>query len=198
MLTQATSLIVFKTFTPYGQGLIGSGTGSSINYSSLGINTISQKITTEINKQVSNVLFKLFKDKNLKFDLGSSVYSSSNLFNTNLSATNNNKLDRTRVNFKIGRSFLNNKLLVTFGGDLDFNVGNTAAQSGNLQWLPDLNIEYIISQSNNSKLLGIAFSKNSLDISGFTLGSRNRKGVSISYRTESNTFPIFGKKEEGK
>jgi len=196
MLTQATSLIVFKTFTPYGQGLIGGGAASSINYSSLGINTISQKITTEINKQVSNVLFKLFKDKNLKFDLGSSVYSSSNLFNTNLSATNNNKLDRTRVNFKIGRSFLNNKLLVTFGGDLDFNVGNTAAQSGNLQWLPDLNIEYIISQSNNSKLLGIAFSKNSLDISGFTLGSRNRKGVSISYRTESNTFPIFGKKEE--
>jgi hypothetical protein len=198
MLTQATSLIVFKTFTPYGQGLIGGGTASSINYSSLGINTISQKITTEINKQVSNVLFKLFKDKNLKFDLGSSVYSSSNLFNTNLSATSNNKLDRTRVNFKIGRSFLNNKLLVTFGGDLDFNVGNTAAQSGNLQWLPDLNIEYIISQSNNSKLLGIAFSKNSLDISGFTLGSRNRKGVSISYRTESNTFPIFGKKDEGK
>jgi hypothetical protein len=196
MLTQATSLIVFGTFTPYGQGLIGGGAASSINYSSLGINTISQKITSEINKQVSNVLFKLFKDKNLKFDLGSSVYSSSNLFNTNLSATSNNKLDRTRVNFKIGRSFLNNKLLVTFGGDLDFNVGNTAAQSGNLQWLPDLNIEYIISQSNNSKLLGIAFSKNSLDISGFTLGSRNRKGVSISYRTESNSFPIFGKKDK--
>ena len=196
MLTQATSLIVFGTFTPYGQGLIGGGAANTINYSTLGINTISQKITNEINKQVSNVLYKLFKDKSLKFELGSSVYNSSNLFNQNLSVTNNNKFDRTRVNFKVDKSFFNNKLLVTLGGGLDFNVGNAAAQTNNLQWLPDVNIEYVFSQNNNSKLLGIVFSKNSLDINGFSLGSRNRKGLSISYRRESEHFPIFGKKED--
>jgi hypothetical protein len=192
MLTQATSLIVFNSFVPYGQGLLSAGNGG-LNYSSIGLNTISQKITTEINKQVSNFLFKLFKDKSLKFDLGTSVYSSSSIFNNGVNATNNNRLDRSRFNFKIGKSFFNNNITVTFGGDLDFSWTSSAAQSGNLQWLPDLNVEVVLSK--DKKLRAIIFNKNSLDISsGNALGRRNRQGLSISYRQEFET--LFGKKEE--
>ena len=191
MITQAASLIVFGAFTPYGQGLL-SGSGGGINYGSIGVNTISQKITVEINKQVSNFLFKLFKDKNLKFDLGSSVYSSSNIFNNGLSASNSNRLDRSRVNFKIGRSFFNNNVIVTFGADLDFGFGSSAAQNGNIQWLPDLNIEVVLSK--DKKLRAIVFNKNNLDINGASLGRRNRQGISISYRQEYET--LFGKKDD--
>lgn len=189
MLTQATSLIVFNTFTPYGQGLL-SGNGG-VNYTGIGINTISQKITAEINKQVSNFLYKLFRDKSLKFDIGTSVYSSGSLLNGGVS-NGNNRLDRSRFNFKIGHSFLNNNVVVTFGGDLDFGWQASAAQSGNLQWLPDLNVEIVLTK--DKKLRAIIFNKNSLDISGTAFGRRNRQGISISYRQEYET--IFGKKED--
>lgn len=191
MLTQATSLIVFNSFVPYGQGLL-SGGGAGLNYGSIGLNTISQKVTAEINKQVSNFLYKLFKDKSLKFDLGTAVYSSGSIFNNGVNATTSSRIDRQRVNFKIGRSFFNNNVVVTFGGDLDFGWGASTAQNGNFQWLPDLNVEVVLSK--DKKLRAIVFNKNSLDINGNAFGRRNRQGVSISYRQEFET--LFGKKEE--
>jgi hypothetical protein len=190
MITQATSLIVFNSFVPYGQGLL-SGGGAGLNYGSIGINTISQKVTAEINKQVSNFLYKLFKDKSLKFDLGTAAYSSGSIFNNGVNATSS-RIDRQRVNFKIGRSFFNNNVVVTFGGDLDFGWGASTAQDGNFQWLPDLNVEVVLSK--DKKLRAIVFNKNSLDISGNAFGRRNRQGVSISYRQEFET--LFGKKED--
>ena len=39
--------------------------------------------------------------------------------------------------------FLNDKIILNVGGDLDFNVRNTTTiQNGSFQWLPDLNIEF--------------------------------------------------------
>jgi hypothetical protein len=73
------------------------------------------------------------------------------------------------------------------GGDLDFNVQNsTTIQNGNFQWLPDLNIEFIL--SDDRKLRAILFNRNSLDINGSSLGKRNRQGVSISYRKDFDEF----------
>jgi hypothetical protein len=69
------------------------------------------------------------------------------------------------------------------GGDLDFNVRTTSSiQNGDFQWLPDLNVEFILTR--NRKLRAIVFNRNSLDINGSTLGRRNRQGVSISYRQD--------------
>ena len=195
MLTQATSLIVFNSFTPYGQGFFGSGRG--INASSLGINTISQKITAEINKQVSNVLYKVFKDPTLHFDVGTSVYQSSNLLTGGgVTSSSNGRIDRQTINLKVAKGFFDNNVIVTFGSDFDFNVGASVVQSGNFQWLPDINVEIILSRNKN--LRAIVFSKNSLDISGSgsALGRRNRQGVSISYRTDFDVIPLFGKRPE--
>jgi hypothetical protein len=195
MLTQATSLIVFNSFTPYGQGFFGSGRG--INASSLGINTISQKITAEINKQVSNVLYKVFKDPTLRFDVGTSVYQSSNLLTGGgVTSSSNGRIDRQTINFKVAKGFFDNNVIVTFGSDFDFNVGASVVQSGNFQWLPDINVEIILSRNKN--LRAIVFSKNSLDVSGSgsALGRRNRQGVSISYRTDFDVIPLFGKRPD--
>jgi hypothetical protein len=91
------------------------------------------------------------------------------------------------VNLKLGRSFLNDKVIINVGGDLDFNVrSSTNIQNDNLQWLPDLNIEFILTR--DRKLRAIVFNRNSLDINGSSLGRRNRQGVSISYRKDFEKF----------
>ena len=64
--------------------------------------------------------------------------------------------------------------------------------NGNSQWLPNINIEFILTR--DKKLRLIVFNKYSLDLSGTTFGRRNRQGVSISYRKDFETF--LGKKEK--
>ncbi len=194
MLKQISFLIVFNSFAPPGATSITAG-NNPYALSSIGINSLSQILTKEVNKAVSNLLYKITKDKSLRFDLGATLYSSSSIFGADGSSVeaNSNRLDRSRVNFKLGRSFFNNNVVVTFGGDLDFNLGNSSSvQSGNFQWLPDLNIEIILSR--DRKLRAIIFSKNSLDISGTNFGRRNRQGASISFRQDFEK--LFGTKEE--
>jgi hypothetical protein len=194
MLKQVSFLIVFNSFAPPGATSITAG-NNPYALSSIGINSLSQILTKEVNKAVSNLLYKITKDKSLRFDLGATLYSSSSIFGADGSSVeaNSNRLDRSRVNFKLGRSFFNNNVVVTFGGDLDFNLGNSSSvQSGNFQWLPDLNIEIILSR--DRKLRAIIFSKNSLDISGTNFGRRNRQGASISFRQDFEK--LFGTKEE--
>ena len=147
-----------------------------------------------MNKAVSNILYKITGDKSLRFDLGTSLYSSNTLLDASSGFTaNSNKLDRTRVNLKLGYAFANNNVIVTLGSDLDFNVGNTTSfQNGNFQWLPDFNIKFILTK--DRKLSAIVFTKNSLDISGSTFGRRNRQGVSISYQRDFDE--LFATKPE--
>lgn len=190
MLSQASSLIVFGTFAPYGQGVL-SGNSRNTALTNYGVSTITQVLTNEVNKAVSNLLYKLTKDKSLKFDIGANVYSSSSIVGQTGGAvvTNNNVLDRSRFNFKIGKSFFDDKIIVTFGGDLDFNVGAASTLAGgNLQWLPDLNVEFIL--SNDRRLRAIAFSKNSLDVNGNNLGRRNRQGISLTYKKDFEKNPF--------
>jgi hypothetical protein len=189
ILKQVSFLIVLGSFAP-----TGNNNSTATNPYSLGVNTISQMLTKEINKAVSNILYKITGDKSLRFDVGASIYSSNSLLDVNSGVTaNSNSLDRTRVNMKLGYAFANNNIVVTLGSDLDFNVSNTSAiQNGNFQWLPDFNIEFILTK--DKKLRAIVFTKNSLDISGSTFGRRNRQGVSISYRRDFDK--LFGNKQE--
>ena len=148
-----------------------------------------------MNKVVSNLLFKLTGDKSLRFDVGASIYSSTSTINQssglNASSNADSKLDRTRVDLKLAYAFANDKIVVTVGSDIDFSLGSSNIQNGNVQWLPNLNIEFILTKDKMLRL--IVFNKNSLDLSGSSFGRHNRQGVSISYRKEFET--LFGKKE---
>jgi len=183
ILKQVSFLIVFNSFAPV--SFSNSNNSNAYTATTIGINTISNLLTKEINKSVTNILNKVTGDKNLRFDIGSSVYNSANLIDPTGAglAINANKIDRQRVNLKLGRSFLNDNIIVNVGGDLDFNVRNTTSiQNGTFQWLPDLNIEFILTR--DRKLRAIVFNRNSLDITGSNLGRRNRQGLSISYRKD--------------
>ena len=178
MLKQVTYLIVFGSFAPYGEGRT-----LGANFTTLGINTISELISKQVDNVVSSILYKITGDRSLQFDVSTSVYNSSNLFSGNVTATNG--IDRQKVNFKLGKSLFNNKVIVTFGGDIDFRMGSNSATSqqlGNLQWLPDLTVEIVLSK--DRKVRAIIFSRNNLDVTQSAVGRRNRQGASISYRKD--------------
>ena len=181
MLKQVTYLLVFGSFAPYGEGR-----NLQTNFTTLGYNTISEMVSKQVNKLVSNLLFEIFKDRSLQFDVSTSVYNSSSLFSGNVTATNN--IDRSQVNFKLSKALFNNNVVISVGGDLDFRVGSTTVSSqqlGALQWLPDLAVEIILSQ--DRRIRAIIFSRNNIDIStGNAVGRRSRQGVSLSYRRDFN------------
>jgi hypothetical protein len=181
MLKQVTWLIVFDSFSPYGEIA-----GSSTFVQSAGINTISQKIAGEVNRIISDFLYKLTGDKSLQFDIGTKTYSSYSLYG----ASSGNTLDRQSVELKLNKSLLNNNLIVTFGGDLDFGVsGTTAATSNNFQWLPDISVQIVLSK--DKKLRAIVFNRSSLATSGTgsgTIGRVTKQGISISYTKDFDKF----------
>ncbi len=182
MLKQVTWLIVFDSFSPYGEIA-----GSSAFVQSAGINTISQKIASEVNRIVSDFLYKLTGDKSLQFDIGTKTYSSYSLYQNSGST-----LDRQSVELKLNKSLLNNNLIITFGGDLDFGVsGAAAATSNNFQWLPDISIQIVLSK--DKKLRAIVFNRSSLATSGTglsngTIGRVTKQGISISYTKDFDKF----------
>ena len=181
MLKQVTWLIVFNAFSPYGEF----GGVSSIERT--GINTISDKISREVNKMVSNLLSKITGDKSLQFDVNTSTYSSSQLYGTG----NTNTLDRQTINLRVSQSLLNGKVIIVFGGGFDFNIGSTSAvSSGNFQWLPDISVQIVLSQNieKSSKIKAIIFNKSSLDVSTGVIGRRNRQGVSLTYTKDFDNF----------
>jgi hypothetical protein len=182
MLKQVTYLLVFGSFAPYGEGR-----NLSSNFTTLGYNTISEMVSKQVNRLVSNLLYEIFKDRSLQFDVSTSVYNSSSLFSGNVTATNS--IDRQQVNFKLSKALFNNNVIVSFGGDLDFRMGSntiSSQQLGALQWLPDIAVEIIL--STDRRIRAIVFSRNNLDITGNAVGRRSRQGASISYRRDFNNL----------
>ena len=188
MLKQVTYLIVFNSFAPYGDASV-----EQTNFTSIGVNSISSIITKQINKSFTNLLYKITNDKSLAFDLSSNVYSSNDLFSQGNINASSSQFDRYNLKFKIGKSFFSDKVRFTFGSDFDINL-RSSAQSGNFQWLPDWNVEW--SLTNDKNLVLIVFSKNSLDISGSSLGRRNRQGVGISYKKDFDNSPFEKKNKQ--
>ncbi len=187
IIKQVSFLIVFNSFAPVGFNT--GNTNNAYSVTTIGINSISQLLTREINKSVTNLLNKVTGDQSMRFDIGSRVYNSGNLLDPTGSgiAINSNKIDRQRVNLKLGRSFFNDKVIVNLGGDFDFNLRSASSiENNNFQWLPDLNIEFVLTK--DKKLRAIVFNRNSLDIIGGSMGRRNRQGVSISYRKDFENF----------
>ncbi len=178
LLKQVTYLIVFNQFAPYGEGR-----ASRNPTADLAVNTISELVSRELGKALSNILYQITGDRSLQVDFSTSVYNSTDLNSGNINATSN--YDRTSVSLKFNKSLANNRIIFNVGSDFDFSVKSSATNS--FLFLPDISIEFLLSA--NRKLRFIIFKKDNLE-----LGSRqNRAGASISFRQD---FEKFGKKEE--
>lgn len=178
LLKQVTYLIVFNQFAPYGEGRANRNPGTE-----LAVNTLSELVSREMGKIISNVLYQITGDRSLQVDFSTSVYNSTDLNSGNVNASG---YDRTNVKFKIGKSFANNRIIVNVGSDFDFSVRSSAVNS--FLFLPDISLEFILSA--NRKLRFIIFKKDNLQ-----LGTRqNRAGASFSFRQDVEK--LFGRHEE--
>ena len=191
ILKQVAFLIALNSFAP--ADLTGGGANNNYNIGTLVGTTISQVLTNYMNKAVSNLVYKLTGNRSLSFDIGTSLYNSNSIDPTGNGQNNTNNgglFNRTRLDLKLGYAFAQDKIIVTVGSDIDVALSNAAAlQNGNTQWLPNLNIEFVLSK--DKKLRLIVFNKSTLDIS---FGIRSRKGVSISYRKDFER--LFGNRKE--
>lgn len=189
ILKQVAFLIVLNSFAP--PDVSTGGAAATNNYSTLtlGINTISGALTKAVTKELSKLLFRITGDNSLRFDLGTSMYNSASLDPNYVSAPNTNIPNRTRVDLKVGYAFAKDKIIVSLGSDIDFGLPNTSGLQNGTQWLPNVNVDFVLSK--DKKLHLIVFNKTSLDVS---FGKRVRTGVSISYRKDFEK--LFGNKPE--
>ncbi len=186
ILNQVAYVIIFNQFAPPAN----SGNNNIINPYTIGSNLLSQILSKGVNKLFSNLLYKITGDRSLRFDIGTSVYSSSSIIDP---SSTGNKIDRTRVDLKLTKAIANDKIIITVGSDIDMSLnGSSAIQNGTTQWLPNVNVEFILTQDRKLRL--IVFNRNSLDLNGSSFGRRNRQGVSISYRKDFEK--LFGNKEK--
>ena len=183
MLKQVGFLILFQSFAPIGN-IAGSFNTENYNYSNIGFNTLSKIISNQMNQILSTAFNKITKDKTFSFDFGTSFYNSSNLIsqNTGLNTGNSNTIDRNRVNIKVSKSFLNDKIVLSFDPGLDFNLGSTTYSNQSVEFLPNINLDLALTKDKKLKL--ILFSNSSLDYTGLQFGKRNRQGIRLSFQRD--------------
>ena len=105
-----------------------------------------------------------------------------------LDRNQNNTFDRNQgnFNFTVGRSFFNDRFILTFGSGFDVPLQNSAQY--NFQFLPDITAEWLINQSGTVR--ATFFYRENLDYLTTSVGSRTTKraGASIAYRKEFDSL----------
>lgn len=181
MLRQVTYLIVFRSFAPYKEGTSARNPGAD-----LAVNTISDLLSNQMEKILTNVVQNITGDKSLNVDFSTEFYNSSSVTTGNVNTATG--YDRVTFNFMLNKSYFNNRVVVNVGSNFDLDVRNTALTG--FQFLPNVSVEFILTQ--NRRLRAIVFKKDNLDFAG----RRNRAGVSLSYRKDFEKL-ISSKRDEG-
>ncbi len=175
---QVAFLIVFNSFGPLSTST-NQGALANLAFEGVVINSISGILSNTLSKQFSNIFQKIFNDKSIKVNFNAQMYSGSNFIDN----VNRNKLniDRTNLNFNIGKSFLNERLTFTFGSALDFGLSSQQVQATqNLQFLPDITAEWKVRA--DGKVVLTFFYRDSYNYMSGVGARQNRSGASISYR----------------
>ncbi len=158
---QVTYLIVFNSFAP--SELADNTTGNSSV-----VNTISGIFLNVINDQINKILGNLLKNDKYNISLNTSIYNRNIIDPNNKTALNLG----SNVNFSIGRSFFNNRFIISTGVGFDAAWQQTdVAQS--IQLLPDVTLEWLINQSGS--LRAAFFYRENSDYLTTTVKRWNRK-----------------------
>jgi TamB, inner membrane protein subunit of TAM complex len=167
MNKQVSSLLIFNSFINNDQGFFGGG-----NPYNIAAGTIGQVVSSFLTNAFSKLLQKTLNDPNIityfditpSFDLRNSV--------TQLQAA---------AKFGLVKSYFNNRLIITLGGNLDYNNPYLlrAASSNNLLVTPDFSAEWLLTKDGKVRVVG--FRRTSIDQ---VFGQRNRQGISLSYKKD--------------
>jgi len=174
---QVAFLIVFNSFGPLSTSN-SQGNLANLAFEGVVLNSISGILSNTLSKQFSNIFQKIFNDKSIKVNFNAQMYSGSNIIDN---ANNKLNIDRTNVNFNIGKSFLDERLTFTFGSALDFGLSSQQVQATqNLQFLPDITAEWKVRA--DGKVVLTFFYRDSYNYMSGVGARQNRSGASISYR----------------
>jgi hypothetical protein len=182
---QVTSLLLFNTFMTGNESLL-----SSNNTGNFVARSVGQLLSSTLTSSLNGWLQKLLKNNSVN------LYTNINTSDINFGKGANQKQIQNVGNFGVKTAFLNNKLLVTVGGDVDYKLisGNS---NSNFLFTPDVSFEYLISPDGRLRVIGFNRSDADIgDLAGIT--RRNRTGVQLSYRKEFDTFIEFFSNEKKK
>ena len=171
MNKQATYLVVLGVFAPV-EG------GNSQNVIGEGLtNSISGIFFNVINEQVKKLISGIFNLEKWNFNFNSSLYSRNPIEQGGGFGSN--------VNASLGRSFLNNRVIVTASGSVEgiFQTGSTTTRQ-QTAILPDITLEILINPSGTFR--AVLFYRENTDYLTTTASSKSQKktGVGLSYRKD--------------
>ncbi len=163
MNKQVSSLLIFGSFINTDQGILGGN-----NPYNFAVGTIGQVLSSFLTSSFSRFLQKTLNDPNITtyFDITPSLNSLRQL--------------QAAAKFGLVKTYLNNRLIITLGGNLDYN-NPYLLQGGtnNLLVTPDFSAEWLITR--DGKLRVVGFRRTSIDQ---VIGQRNRQGLSLIYKRE--------------
>jgi hypothetical protein len=190
---QVSCLVILNSFVPLSNSTNAFDPTTAVT--GVVVGSISGALSSAFSKRVYNVLKKI--DPSLRVNFNTTFYNGSNLLIDNIDQSRLN-LDRTNLNFSIGKSFLNEKLTLTFGSALDFGITAAQAQASSFQFLPDVTAEYKITPDGRVALT--FFYRDSYNYLSVTNHTENSSGTSISYRRDFDRIDeLFrGKKKKKK
>ena len=182
MYKQVTYLIVFNSFAP-AQGSTSSPFGTDIG--DIATNTISGILLGVVNDQLNKILGKLLKNEKYQINLNTTLYNRNIIDANNKTALNLG----SNVNFSIGRSFFNDRFIITAGGGFDAPLQGSNIQQS-IQLLPDVTLEWLINPSGTLRA-SFFYRENTDYLATSTDGSgksAKRYGGSLTYKKEFQNF----------
>ncbi|MBL7745992.1 MAG: hypothetical protein JNM19_01080 [Chitinophagaceae bacterium] len=185
---QVTYLIVFNSFAP-------SELAGDVNNAGIGVGTISGILLNVISDQINKILGNLLKSEKYSISLNTSFYDRGIIDPNNNTALNIG----SNVNFSIGRSFFDNRFIITAGGGFDAALQQNTSQQSFL-FLKDVTMEWLINQSGSMRVS--FFYRENADYLGSGTGASgkaNRIGANISYRKDFDKLSdLFKRKNKPK
>jgi hypothetical protein len=180
LMNQVASLLLFNQFMSSDQPLItGNNTGNFVTRS------VGQLLSATLSTSLNSWLQKVLNTKSVN------LITNINTGDLNFQKGASQKELTNVGNFGVRTAFLNNKLLVTVAGNVDYRLGQAVTTSNsNFLFTPDVSFEYLISPNGQLRVIGFNRSDADIgDIAGVT--RRNRTGIQLSYRKDFDTFTEF-------
>ena len=180
LLNQVASLLLFNMFMNTDQGLI-----TSANTTNFVTKSVGQLLSTTLTSSLNAWLQKLLNTKSVN------LYTNINTSDFNFQKGGTQREIQNVGNFGVKYAFLNNKLLVNVGGNVDYRLSQAVSQNNSsFLFTPDVSFEYLITPDGRFRVIG--FNRSDADpgdIAGVT--RRNRTGIQLSYRKNFDTFEEF-------
>lgn len=177
---QVTYLIVFNSFAP--SELSGDVSGERL----IGVSTISGMLLGVLSDQLNKLFGKLLQSDKYNINFNTSFYNRNlgNIVDANKTALNLS----SNVNFSIGRSFFNNRFIISTGVGFDAPLSQSGPNNlqQNIMLLPDVTLEWLINPSGTIRA-NFFYRENAdfLSTSSNAATTRARRtGASLSYRKD--------------